>query len=431
MISTAWLQPSGPYPVGLIEFELVDGRHAAMYAQPPAHNRRIKVMAWYPAAAVEGFRRRQYFENVESLEKFLELVPLDPAICTRLRETTTTSHVNAPVAEGKWPTLVFNHGGAGWAQQNTLLVEELASRGYVVLAPFHPHESWTHQLPDGAVIEQNPRMNAEMMAWGAKLGGDYMRVYFGSAPLSERLRLAGDQIKSMRQVWLGATAHDRMRDNLFLVDCVEDGAAPEAAHALAQAADTTRLGYFGMSYGGHVAALSCLNDPRANAGVNLDGGFFSGEVLGRELGVPFLALTEDTALAARQMGQHGAAMRADGPTMLDMLYERIDGTAPKAPLYRISIAGMAHNSFTDMPWMLRDQAGQHMLIGELPAERQIEVQRRFVIDFFDTYLSRRPRAFPHAAVDDFSDIAILHDRPAMLARERAESHGAASANQPA
>jgi dienelactone hydrolase len=426
MTSTEWLAPSGPYPVGLVEFELDDRRHAAMYAQPPAPNRRIKVMAWHPAAAVDGRRRRRYFENVESLDKFLETTPLDPAMSARVRETATMSHLNAPVADGKWPTLVFNHGGAGWAQQNSLLVEELASHGFVVLAPFHPNESWTHQLPDGAVIEQNPLMNSEMIAWGAKLGSDYMKVYFGPGTLAERLRLAGDHVKSMRPVCLGATAHDRVRDNLIVVDCVEDGETPEAARALALAADTKRLGYFGMSYGGHVAALSCLNDPRAGAGVNLDGGFFTGEALGRELGLPFMALTEDTALAARHMGQQPTPLSANGPSMLDVLYERIDGTAPQAPLRRISIAGMAHNSFTDMPWLLRDQAGQQMLIGELPAERQIAAQRRFVLDFFDTYLRQAPRAFPRAALSDFSDIAIAHDRPAMPARERAETRSPSS-----
>jgi dienelactone hydrolase len=312
---------------------------------------------------------------------------------------------------------VFSHGGAGYAHQNTLLMEHLASHGYVVLAPFHPHESWTHQLGDGTVVTQSPRMMSEMMQLATMVTPDYMKVFLGGCSLPERLDIARTEVKKLRPIWLGATAHDRMRDNVFIVDCVEDGAVPETAQALARIADTTRLGYFGMSYGGHVAALCCLNDPRARAGINIDGGFFTAEVLGREIGVPFLALTEDTSVMAKQV-KMDVTLAADRPSMLDVLYERIDGTVPAAPMHRVSLRGMAHLSFTDLPWMVRGQEGLQHLVGAVTPETTIAVQRSFVQDFFDTYLQGKGRQFPQAAAREFADVAVIHDRNALLERER-------------
>ena len=62
-----------------------------------------------------------------------------------LRHIPTHSHVHAPVAapdDGPFPVLLFNHARElGFTSQNQLLMEHLASHGYVIFSIAHPYQS--------------------------------------------------------------------------------------------------------------------------------------------------------------------------------------------------------------------------------------------------------------------------------------------------
>ena len=45
---------------------------------------------------------------------------------------------DAPVAEGRWPVILFSHGSCGLPAQSPFYVETLASWGFIVAAPPHP-----------------------------------------------------------------------------------------------------------------------------------------------------------------------------------------------------------------------------------------------------------------------------------------------------
>jgi hypothetical protein len=68
--------------------------------------------------------------------------------------------------------------------------------------------------------------------------------------------------------------------------------------------------------------------------------------------------------------------------------------------------------------MVRGQEGLQHLVGAVTPETAIAVQRSFVQDFFDTYLQGKGRQFPQAAAREFADVAVIHDRNALLERER-------------
>jgi len=58
----------------------------------------------------------------------------------------------APAAAGRFPLLVFNHGAGSYREQNTFLMEHLASSGYVVASVAHPHESGSYMSADGELV---------------------------------------------------------------------------------------------------------------------------------------------------------------------------------------------------------------------------------------------------------------------------------------
>lgn len=98
----------GPFAVG----------HATTEAFDPERDRHVPVTLWYPAGASDGeLARYPYVDGIE--------VVSDVAV------------EGAPVADGRFPLIVFSHGFGGTPAQSPFLTEALASHGFVVAAPAH------------------------------------------------------------------------------------------------------------------------------------------------------------------------------------------------------------------------------------------------------------------------------------------------------
>jgi predicted dienelactone hydrolase len=70
----------------------------------------------------------------------------------------THGYVGAPVRAGgsRFPVVIFNHGYLLYPWQNTALMEELASHGYVVFSLSHPRDSASYRTLDGTLVEADP-----------------------------------------------------------------------------------------------------------------------------------------------------------------------------------------------------------------------------------------------------------------------------------
>jgi predicted dienelactone hydrolase len=149
-----------------------------------------------------------------------------------------------------------------------MLVEELASRGFVVVTVDHTYEAPEVEFPGG-------------------------RVEVQALPELDPLALSHAMIQT------------RVRDTRFVLDQLTGLAAgrnPDAEHrrlpgGLPGALDLSRVGMFGHSAGGFTAAETMLADRRVDAGADLDGSMaysFSandlGEVTRRGLDRPFLLM---------------------------------------------------------------------------------------------------------------------------------------------
>ncbi len=102
----------GPYAVGRTTFEIVDASR---------DGRKLTVDAWYPAdpAATAG-RARSYYDLL--LAKVQSPLAFDaPPVSKR----------------GLFPLVAFSHGSGGIRFQSWFLTENLASHGFVVVAPDH------------------------------------------------------------------------------------------------------------------------------------------------------------------------------------------------------------------------------------------------------------------------------------------------------
>jgi len=167
----------------------------------------------------------------------------------------TSSREDAPAAAGRFPVLVFSHGNVSTRVQNTSLMEDLASHGFVCAAMDHPHDAAVVAYPDGSAADFEWELPSPLDAPGV--------LAFRAAQVALR---AGD------------------------VSAVLDWLAAESSGPLAGLADVSRAAVAGHSFGGAAAARAAQTEPRLRAAVMLDAWQWPLGAAGPAAGLPIPSL---------------------------------------------------------------------------------------------------------------------------------------------
>ena len=291
--------PTGPRLVGFRDVEFVD-RTYPVNRDADRDGRRLMARVWYPAKEVTG-EPAPYFTSDEADvfteqtdAQVSELERTQPAAMSMifdlrlvppfLRDVTTNGYLDPPIADGdRVPVLVFSHGGGSYVTQNTALMEDLASHGYIAVSVAHPGTSTYVRFPDGS-IETGEGWTEVLKAHGEFQMDPEIMMGQMSVDVADRHAVWFKLIDSP----LAALA-PRWRDDLLAtVDAFERGEVPAE---LAGRADTSHVAYFGMSFGGDSAPNAAHADPRAKAAVMLDGGLWLHDTFGADIRVPLLSLS--------------------------------------------------------------------------------------------------------------------------------------------
>lgn len=118
----------------------------AARADPLAANgsrRELMLRFWYPAAVDQAGCGRAPYTSPEVWSYFSELAEVP------LPTVRTHSCLDAPVAHGAYPVVVFSHGLTGTFTDHTFLFEDLASHGYIVVSVDHTYEATAVAFADG------------------------------------------------------------------------------------------------------------------------------------------------------------------------------------------------------------------------------------------------------------------------------------------
>nr|WP_052478024.1 hypothetical protein [Kibdelosporangium sp. MJ126-NF4] len=326
-------RPTGPRPIGVTELHLV--QHGRPDPFVPGETRELMVSVWYPALPLG--RRAPYV--APALADYYTATGPPAGLATDWKAIRTHSRTNAPALPGKFPVVLYSPGVGNPRALGTILVEELASRGYVVVTIDHTYETAV-AFPDGTV---KPAKAFDV-------------------PVEER--------EKAKQRMMDA----REDDARFVIDNL--GRFPTA--------DESRTGMFGHSGGGITAGRVMQADRRVNAGINLDGWYQFGYNR-PEKGVdrPFM-----------MMG--GGSNPAQPPLFgkpRNHLTEPDWGAfwnASTGPMLDLNIPTGMHYTFTDGQWLFPRTPGDHSrFIGTVDPKAAIDAQRAYVPAFFDQYLKGR------------------------------------------
>jgi predicted dienelactone hydrolase len=329
--------PTGPFAVGRRSMVWIDSSRADPLSPDSTAKRALVAWVWYPAESTASVRA-SYLPDA-----WLRQID-DSKIRARLALIATHAFDSASMVkrDTPFPVLIFSPGLGQSPTGYTALLEDLASHGYVIVAMAHPYNTPVVVFPDGRIA----RSEESAVPFN----------FFGTAPI-----LAADLVAAANHV---RGEHRR-------------------GHAFFSRVDPERIGVFGHSFGGAVAAIACHMDERIKAGVNLDGSMY-GEPVTAGIHQPFLLLLAQLSWMDT-LGLEPPRYyddRDQGRLHEKMFLER----SPNA--YWVDVPGLRHMDFADEAYWFRFSGWLADRVGaRLGGHRARALASRYVRAFFEESLN--------------------------------------------
>lgn len=337
---------TGKAQVGTRSFELTDRSRPAGFEM--SGRRRLMVQVTYPRVRGAGICRKAAYLPEGTAQRLLSYLALEGKV-----EIDTRACVGGPVARKALALIVFSHAYTADRAVYTALVNDLASRGYLVASIDHTGDAFAVQFPGGDVIDG---------LYGSPLA---------SKPIdeSELVKLVDVRTRDVRFVTTWLLRQNRVKKSW-----------------LKGRIDPKRIGVFGHSLGGATATRVALIDRRFRASADVDGSLFGEWPLTAKSKKPFLLFTATDGLAS--------VLPKDKSC-------RYFGNAAR-PKLAWELTGAKHLSFSDFQ-VLAPQiaerkpdwpyAGLYPIItGNLDPAASVLAQRTALARFFNAYVKsgRRP-----------------------------------------
>ena len=320
-----------------------------------ARARALPVWIWYPAAPAPASDLHPVLPPAWQARRIETLAPkLGPDVARAAASLPVHARADAPLLDGasKFPVLLFAPG-LGWLPSDySVLLEDLASHGYVVVGLASPGFADVVRFDDGREVVRT-------LGIGEKIGVDQGIVHADAAFVMHRLRaVVGD-------------ARDFLHDRV----------------------DVGRIGAFGHSLGGTTALLLAAHDSTVRAAVNVDGDPM-GDVLAITPHQPILLLSsESPTIADAPPGGSAERMRLMGEGLERSELRRTNDwlriSANARAAYRVRVLGTRHLNFEDAAlassWLTTPK-DRWMRVGPIDGARGLAVTAEAVRDFFDVTL---------------------------------------------
>jgi hypothetical protein len=358
--------PTGHRSTGTVSLYLVDPSRPDPWV-PSQRARQLMIQIWYPADAVDDHPRAPYMSTLtaRAWEKLMGLPNLNWPI--------TAAQAGAPVhrREGGWPVVLYSHSLGGERFETTSLVEDLASRGYVVVTIDHVHDADVVVLPDGSA--------------------EYCAV---PAPTVDK-----DTPTITKEIV------SRVADVRFVLDqlaMINRGGNPDPYHpplprGLRGALDLGRVGMFGQSDGGSTTAHAMHVEARIKVGVDLDGTLWTPQAMtGSDRPLLLFGKQDLDPFEAATWAEFWKKQR--GPKLW------------------LSLKGSTHATFTDFAPLVPQVAP---ILGEPPSWvvegigtinglRAVAVERTYIGAYFDRYLRHRDSSVLTGPSPCYPEVVFAH-----------------------
>lgn len=387
-------EPPSWQQIGVTDLVIeLEGRPETLTSDPDDH-RELLVRAWYPAEVGLDAEPESYLTAAEAravTEAMRVSAPVPIFLNDHLPLVRTHSHRDAPLSPGdeRYPVLVFSHGYGSYVSQNTILMEHLASLGYVVFSIAHPH--------DGAVVFPGGRSigpGEHFRAWAERSSKNMTQTFAEldrfakSADPGER-RAIFERWRQQaiedgeRGLGAGASWSIWVEDTRRFFDVLSELESGARSSIFEDRLDLDRVGLLGMSFGGAIAAEVCHSHPGCRGAINIDGGQYiapESALLHQDISKPLLMIYASRYTTASHPSD---ANPGDFQAFNDFYYETDATRGLRRDVIRLRIDGASHIHLTDAVLMMRYLPG---LASGTPGERIHEILNRYCRAFLDHHV---------------------------------------------
>ena len=356
--------PTGRYAVGTQRQRIVDTKRVDPFARD-GNPRELMVQIWYPAEIPNGARLAPYREA--------EATSLWNA---RYSLARSRSYSNVPLSSSqtRYPILLFAPSWLGQRTDDTLLSEELASHGFIVVGLDHPYSSPITVFPGGKVVRS--RLVAR-------------EDYSSQSGFQTFMAAAEEEVRI------------RTEDARFVLDSLEGRNTQHSLQFLNGRIDFDRVGIFGFSIGGGVAAEACWLDRRFKAGLDLDG-MITNEAAKYGTFAPFFFIFGDDPplpqkpdMEINSPEQRQKAFYSDQYWTMRRSLERYGG-------YWMEVPDTEHMNFSDAPFY--SPLKNLIRRGNLEAERRALIIRGYTRAFFERHLNHLGQSLLDGPSAEFPEV---------------------------
>ena len=269
----------------------------------------------------------------------------------------------------------------GFRQMNTFQVEELVSQGYIVVAVDQPYTAASVVFPDGH------------QATGLPLDQMKALIHQSYAPSAQAPVLNGN---SMEQGIIPYLAQDVG----FMLNQLTAINQSDSKGILTGRLDLQRIGTFGVSLGGIVAAEACRTEPRLKACLVMDAPMTT-DVVKAGLQQPTMWITRDAETMRLERRLSGGWTETDineHQTTMRSTFEKAHSQA-----YFIQVPGMFHVNLTDIPYWspITQQLG---VTGPIDKRRAYKIINDYSLAFFEQHLKNKAPAMLDGSSKQYPDV---------------------------
>lgn len=339
-------KPTGPYQVGTFQVELLD---KSRKTKDTPEGRKLIVQFYYPAQQQQK-ASTSYTPHPALLEEDLKvLYGIPKPLLRKITSAQVPVAINTrPLNTGqRFPLLIFSHGFNGSRFQNSFMLPELVSQGYIIASIEHTTASSGTIFADGSTGHT---------------------THFDSLMFNEPY--------SIREV------HKWSLDQRFVLNQIEQLVA-SGKLSFGGLLNLKKVGVFGHSFGGATSAATLTEDNRFLAGINMDG-FYFGEAYKKGFEQPFMELRADNKpadeMSEKELKDWKFTREQYQNFLFDEWYRRISSYARNG-FESYSLRYANHMSFSDFTLM--------MPFGFVTAphrEEHHQLANHLVLDFFDRHL---------------------------------------------